>query len=101
MLIMRQYQIREDQLVIDKYPGKANGPLRNDFKVFRLSEMYFILAETTAQQGQLTESAKYIKQVRDARNYQGSVAMPNYASKQDALKDILLERRVELAFRRT
>ncbi|HAT3991561.1 TPA: RagB/SusD family nutrient uptake outer membrane protein [Elizabethkingia anophelis] len=88
---------REDQLVIDKYPGKANGPLRNDFKVFRLSEMYFILAETTAQQGQLTESAKYIKQVRDARNYQGSVAMPNYASKQDALKDILLERRVELA----
>lgn len=33
-----------DQLVIDKYPGKGSATTKNDVKMFRLSEMYFILA---------------------------------------------------------
>lgn len=84
--------------IIDKYPGKGTRPLRNDEKVFRLSEMYFIIAEAEAEANNLTAAANYIKQVRDARNYLGPVALPTYSSKQEALKDILKERRVELAF---
>lgn len=84
--------------VIDKYPGKGNEPLKNNHKVMRLSEIYLILAECEAQSN-LTAAATYIKNVRDARNYLGtSTTAPVYASKQDALKDILKERRVELCF---
>lgn len=84
--------------VIDKYPGKGNTPLRNDIKVFRLSEMYFILAECAAQSNNLTSAATYIKAVRDARKYSGTATLPVYATKIDALKDILRERRAELCF---
>lgn len=84
--------------IIDKYPGKNNTPLKNDVKVFRLSEMYFILAECAAQTNDLTTAATYIKQVRDARMYTGTAVLPLYNTKADALKDILRERRVELAF---
>lgn len=94
-----------DVLVIDKYPGKSqivNGvvrgtqPLRNDLKVFRLSEMYFILAEVAVEEGDFARAATLIKNVRDARNYTGPVAVASYGSKADAYKDILLERRKEL-----
>ena len=87
-----------DVLIIDKYPGKWNGtqPLRNDLKVFRLSEMYFIAAEAAAETGDFATAASLIKKVRDARNYLGPVTVPTYASKQEAYKDILLERRKEL-----
>ncbi|NAW52032.1 RagB/SusD family nutrient uptake outer membrane protein [Elizabethkingia argentiflava] len=88
---------REDQLVIDKYPGKSNAAIKNDFKIFRLSEMYFILAEAAIEQGDLIKAAQYIKEVRDARNYKGAVARPSYSNKKEALQDLLLERRVELA----
>lgn len=87
-----------DRIVIDKYPGKVSAPLRNDIKVFRLSEMYLILAEVAVSEGDLTAAANYVKQIRDARNYLGATVLPTYASEQDALKDILKERRVELAF---
>lgn len=95
-----------DVLVIDKYPGRpqldANGavtgnqPLRNDLKVFRLSEMYFILAECAVEESNYSTAATLIKNVRDARNYSAPVALPVYTSKQQAYADILLERRKEL-----
>jgi len=83
--------------VIDKYPGKGNTPLKNDIKIFRISEMYLILAECAAQTN-LALAATYIKQIRDARVYAGSADLPVYGSKTEALRDILKERRVELAF---
>lgn len=89
---------RNDALVIDKYPGKLGFILRNDVKVFRLSEMYFILAECAAMENNLTAAATNIKAVRDARNYIAPVALPVYASSKDALIDILKERRIELSF---
>lgn len=89
---------RKDVLAIDKYPGKVGVPLRNDIKVFRLSEMYFILAEAAAQDNNFTEAANRIYDVRVARNFKGTAVKPSYSSKVDALKDILKERRVELAF---
>lgn len=95
---------QNDVIIIDKYPGKtvSGYPLRNDLKVFRLSEMYFILAECAAKTGALNGSsnsaAAYIKAVRDARNYSGAQALPTYTNEQDALQDILKERRLELCF---
>ena len=89
-----------DVLVIDKYPGKYQGtnPLRNDEKVFRLSEMYLILAECAVVENDFVTAAGYIKQIRDKRNYLGPVTLPTYTSAAQAYSDILLERRVELAF---
>lgn len=95
--------IATDVLVIDKYPGKSGYPLRNDIKVFRLSEMYFILAECLAQEGNInggTNSvAQVLKQIRDARNFlPAPQPLPNYANQTEAYADILLERRKELCY---
>jgi hypothetical protein len=83
--------------IIDKYPGKGNQPLKNHIKVMRLSEIYLILAECEAQSN-LATAATYVKAVRDARKYSGTAALPVYTTKQQALRDILKERRVELCF---
>ncbi|AZB31056.1 RagB/SusD family nutrient uptake outer membrane protein [Chryseobacterium balustinum] len=83
--------------VIDKYPGKVGSATRNDVKVFRLSEMYFILAEAAVEAGDFAGAANYIQQVRVARAYTGTPTTPAYTSKQVAYKDILKERRIELA----
>jgi hypothetical protein len=87
-----------DVLVIDKYPGKYTNTqaLRNDLKVFRLSEMYFILAECAVEENDFATAATRIKQVRDARNFLAPATLPSYSSKQQAYIDILLERRKEL-----
>lgn len=91
-----------DVLVIDKYPGKPSFPLRNDIKVFRLSEMYFILAECYANEGNINGAsnsvASVIKQIRDARNFLGVQPLPVYTNTTDALTDILHERHLELCF---
>ncbi|MFZ4929832.1 RagB/SusD family nutrient uptake outer membrane protein [Chryseobacterium sp. Mn2064] len=88
---------RNDGLVIDKYPGKTSTATRNDVKVFRLSEMYFILAEAEASAGNLSTAQNLIQQVRVARNYDGKAVTPTYSTAQSAYADILKERRVELA----
>lgn len=89
-----------DVIVIDKYPGKFQGtnPLRNDEKVFRLSEMYLILAECAVAEKDYAAAAAHIKRIRDARNYIAPVSIPVYTSDAQAYADILQERRVELAF---
>lgn len=89
--------LTSDILPINKYPGKGNTPLRNDLKVFRLSEMYFVLAECAANEGDLPGVAGYIKNVRDAR-FSAPQALPAYANVTAAWADIMLERRKELAF---
>lgn len=89
----------DNNKIIDKYPGKGNRPLRNDIKVFRTSELYFILAEGYIHNGQLELAAEQLKKVRDARLYGGTQAsLPTYANKVEAYKDLLLERRLELCF---
>lgn len=89
--------INTDVLVIDKYPGKTNYSTKNDLKVFRLSEMYFIAAEAEAQLGNLAQANSLVQAVRVARNYLGLANTLSYSSKAVALQDILKERRVELA----
>jgi hypothetical protein len=89
-----------EQIVIDKYPGKTGSHTSNDVKVFRLSEMFFIKAECLARSGNLTDAALLIQQVRQARNYivGAIVPLPVYANATAAYADILLERRKELSF---
>ncbi|MGG7551236.1 RagB/SusD family nutrient uptake outer membrane protein [Chryseobacterium arthrosphaerae] len=88
---------RNDGLVIDKYPGKTAIATRNDVKVFRLSEMYFIAAEAEVAAGNLSAAHDLIQKVREARNYQNAAVTPAYTNTQMAYADILKERRVELA----
>lgn len=86
-----------DYYVVDKFPGKPGAATRNDVKVFRLSEMYFILAEAAVEEGNFTQAATYINNVRTARRYTGTAVTPTYTNKQVAYADILKERRIELA----
>ncbi len=90
--------VQADVIPIDKYPGKTNAVLRNDLKIFRLSEMYFILAECAVHNGDLAGAAGYIKNVRDARRTAGVAVLPVYANETEAYADILSERRKELCF---
>ncbi|MBS1573411.1 MAG: RagB/SusD family nutrient uptake outer membrane protein [Bacteroidetes bacterium] len=86
--------------VIDKYPGKGTQVLKNNLKIVRLSEMKLILAECAIREAtpDYVTAANYIKEVRQARRYSGTVATPTYTSISSALQDVLKERRVELCF---
>jgi starch-binding outer membrane protein, SusD/RagB family len=87
-----------DVIVINKYPGKPNQPLRNDLKIFRISEMNLILAECAVggTSPNLAAAATLVQAVRSARNT--GQTLPVYATAQEAWADILLERRKELCF---
>lgn len=89
--------ISTDVLPINKYPGKGNKPLRNDLKVLRMSEMYMIMAECAANDGDLAGVAGFIKNVRDVR-FNVAQPLPSYANATAAWADIMLERRKEFAF---
>ena len=89
--------LQTDRLVIQKYVGSENQPLMNDLKVFRSSEMLFILAEASAQNNNLIGAAQRIKELRDAR-FGTDQELPNYANQQEAFAGILAERQIELAY---
>jgi len=80
----------------------SGAALRNDIKVFRLSEMHLILAECYASEGNINGAtnsvAAELKRIRDARNFLGTQTLPTYANATEAWADILLERRLELCF---
>ncbi len=84
-------------LVINKYPGSADGQATNDIKVFRSSEMMLIKAEAEARTVGLSAAAASVKALRDAR-FGTNTAAPNYANLTEALTDILAERQKELSF---
>ncbi|MES2813068.1 MAG: RagB/SusD family nutrient uptake outer membrane protein [Bacteroidota bacterium] len=87
-------------IVIDKYPGKAGSHNSNDIKVFRISEMYLIKAECRARANDYIGAAGALQTLRQSRNYINGaiVPLPVYVTLQNALQDILLERRKELCF---
>ncbi len=88
--------IQSDVLPINKYPGSENQALLNDLKVFRASEMVLIAAEAAASTGDMAGAAAHVKSIRDARLGADSGDLA-YGSAQEALFDIMQERRVELA----
>ena len=74
-----------------------NNMVKSVIKIFRSSEMQFIVAECMARAGNLSGAANAIEELRDVRN--DPTATPaTYASLPAALTDILLERRKEFAF---
>ena len=87
-----------DKLVIRKYPGTAtNGFLTNDIKIMRLSEMHLIKAEALVAAGDLAGAATTIRNLRNVR-FNKPQDLPVYADATAAWKDVLYERRKELAF---
>jgi len=92
----------DDVIVINKYPGKtgslasATMQLRNDIKMFRISEMQLILAEVAVHEGDLAAAATRVRNIRGNRSVGGLAATITYTSPQQAFADILLERRREL-----
>lgn len=89
--------VTENEYVVDKFPGKVGSPIRNDVKVFRLSEMYLILAECEVEANNLGAAATNVQTIRNARFYANTPATPTYGNAQQAYADILKERRIELA----
>jgi len=89
--------INNDKIAINKYPGSEGQPLMNDLKVFRSSEMLFIAAEAKAYQSKFEESADLIEELRQAR-IDNSETVPTYNNLQEAVGDILDERKIELCY---
>lgn len=85
-------------LFIDKYPGSSAGQLISHVKIIRASEVQLIKAEAEARQGKFAEASASVHAIRVARALSGNPTQTNYATLQDALRDILLERRKELCF---
>ncbi|RTY68929.1 RagB/SusD family nutrient uptake outer membrane protein [Flavobacterium sp. LB2P53] len=87
-----------DVLVLAKHPGTSTvGNLNSDFKIVRLSEMYFIKAEARVAAGDLAGAASAIKSILDKR-YSTAQTLPVYANATAAWKAILDQRRLEFAF---
>lgn len=86
-----------DILAIGKYTGSEGQPLMNDLKIFRSAEFLLMRAEASIAGNNLPVAATYIKQLRDAR-FTAPQPLPVYANQQEAYRDLLNERRIELAF---
>jgi len=87
----------DNLILINKYPGSTAGPLTNDIKIFRSSEMLLIKAEAQARNMALGDAATSIRDLRTAR-YGVAQSTPTYNNLNEALTDILYERRKELCF---
>ncbi|MGH1518333.1 RagB/SusD family nutrient uptake outer membrane protein [Chryseobacterium sp. JK1] len=96
-----------DKLIIQKYGGTENGTItsavtatngfNNDFKIMRISEMYFIKAEARASAGDLEGVGVVLKSILNARLGVVQIA-PVYLNVTAAWVDILKERRLEFAY---
>lgn len=84
-------------IFIKKYPGRDGIFGLNDVKMYRVSEQYLIKAEAQARMNDLDGAAATIDILRDAR-YGDDQPTPSYASLEEAIDDILFERRLELAY---
>lgn len=85
----------EDQVQVFKYnkrPGQKNVA---DIKMIRVSELYLIRAEAYAQNQNLEAAASDVDALRAQRLT--STLNTSYASTEEAVEDILVERRLELA----
>lgn len=84
-----------DRVRVYKYNQREGQKNVADIKMIRVSEMYLIRAEAYAQTQDLTASASDINELRSVRYT--SPPSASYGSLQDAIDDIYMERRLELA----
>jgi len=95
-----EYQTNDglnDILLIGKYEGSEGQPTLNDYKYFRVAEMFLIKAEAQARLDNLTGAAETLKELRDAR-FADLTEQDDYGDINEALTAVLNERRIELAF---
>ena len=88
-----------DKVIVDrviKYQGSKDNVSLVDQVMLRSSEMLLIMAECKAQTGDLKTANKHLNELRSERieNWETT----NYDSKDELLKEILLERRRELCY---
>lgn len=83
-------------LQVGKYLGSEANPFLNNIKMIRTSEMYLIRAEAYARDNQLGLASADMETLKNARK--DITVTVGYASKENALADILEERRIELAY---
>jgi hypothetical protein len=87
-----------DQLILGKHRGTpGNGALNADFKVCRISEMFFLRAEARVAAGDLVGAATAVKAILD-RRFAAVQPLPVYANATAAWKAILDQERIEFAF---
>lgn len=87
-----------NNLLINKFPGSSEGPLLNDAKVLTSGEMLLIKAEAEARQDKVDKASKSINKLLEHRYTDDDYETRNYDDKSGALKDILKQRRLELAY---
>ncbi|REC60146.1 RagB/SusD family nutrient uptake outer membrane protein [Chryseobacterium pennae] len=75
----------------EKYKNRSNNTTEYSV-VFRLEEVYLLLAEALAQQDKLTEALPYLNKTKQRA---GLVAITNPVSKENLLSEILSENRKE------
>ncbi len=80
---------------VGKYFGRPGENGRNNIKVFRVSEQYLIRAEAQARLGNLVGAAASVSALLDAR-FGTPQPVPVYNNLQEAIVDILEQRRIEL-----
>lgn len=82
---------------VNKYPGSTNNFGINNIKVFRVADLYMILAEANARKAtpDLTAALNAYSTLRTARN--AGVSLP-FADQNDAITKILDERAREFAW---
>ncbi len=86
-----------DEIIVGKYLGSSELISLNNIKVLRVSEMYLIRAEANARLNNLEAANNDIQSLRSTRGSTQTTPAA-YANADEALVDILAERRVELAF---
>ena len=87
---------QNDTSTVNKYPGSAAGPQRNDIKAIRISEMYLLRAEAYAETNQLQKAADDVNAIRKSR-ITGYTDV-TFSSKDVAITEILNERFKELPY---
>lgn len=83
--------------MVGKYLGTDANYGLNNIKIFRTAEQYLIRAEAYARTNQLDLAADDMEALKTARKENITISV-NYNDSDTALEDILLERRLELAF---
>lgn len=81
---------------VNKYKGTPENVGLADQKLLRSSEMVLIMAEAKAESNDLTAANELVNRLRSARIR--GWEPKNYASKDELIREILLERRRELCY---
>lgn len=78
---------------LEKYKNRLPGENNSEYSVvFRLEEVYLLLAETLVQQNKIPEAVPYINATRQRA---GLPLLPTTITKADCLSEVLLEERRE------